>query len=170
MGQPIEVTRTEHSAEALRSLAGKADDGAVVRRLLAIALVVGGCRREEAASLNGMTRQTLRDWVHRYNVEGVEGLRSRTGPGRPPVLSAARMTELREIVLQGPDPGRHRVVRWRCADLCAEIAERWSVKVCEQTMGRWLRQLEMTRLQPRPYHPKKDAEAEAGFKKTSPAW
>jgi hypothetical protein len=26
-------------------------------------------------------------------------------------------------------------------------------------MGKWLRRLEMTRLQPRPYHPKKDPEA-----------
>jgi len=47
---------------------------------------------------------------------------------------------------------------------------RWSVTVCEQTMGKWLRQLGMTRLQPRPYHPKKDLEAEVAFKKTSPAW
>ena len=55
-------------------------------------------------------------------------------------------------------------------DLCEEIAARWSVKVCEQTMGKWLRQLGMTRLQPRPYHPKKDLEAEVAFKKTSPPW
>ncbi len=55
-------------------------------------------------------------------------------------------------------------------NLCQEIAERWSVNVCEQTMGKWLRRLDMTRLQPRPYHPKKDPEAEATFKKTSAAW
>jgi transposase len=163
MGQPIEITRTEYSAAALRGLAGKTDDGAMVRRLLAMALVLEGESREEAASLNGMTRQTLRDWVHRYNAEGVAGLRSRTGPGRPPALSAAQMEELREIVLKGPDPERHIVVRWRCADLCEEVAERWSVRVCEQTMGRWLRRLEMTRLQPRPYHPKKDPKAEEAF-------
>src|SRR5271156_4982158 len=73
MGQPLEISRTELSASALRALAGKTADGAVVRRLLAIALVVEGRCRDEAASLNGMTRQTLRDWVHRYNAEGVEG-------------------------------------------------------------------------------------------------
>jgi transposase len=170
MGQPIEITRTELSVSALRTLAGKTDDGAVVRRLLAIALVLEGRCRTEAASLNGMTRQTLRDWVHRYNAEGVDGLRSRTGPGRPPFLTDAQMEELREMVLKGPDPERNIVIRWRCADLCEEVAERWSVKVCEQTMGTWLRRLEMTRLQPRPYHPKKDPEAEVTFKKTSAVW
>ena len=141
-----------------------------MRRLLAVALLLEGRSREEAALLNGMTRQTLRDWVHRYNAAGVEGLRSRTGPGRPPFLTEARMEELREIVLNGPEPERHTVIRWRCVDLCAEIAGRWSVKVCEQTMGTWLRRLEMTRLQPRPYHPKKDPAAEVAFKKTSAAW
>jgi transposase len=99
----------------------------MVRRLLAIALVLDGRCRDEAASLNGMTGQTLRDWVHRYNAEGVAGLRSRTGPGRPPFLTATRMEEPREIVLKGPNPERHTVIRWRCVDLCQEIAERWSV-------------------------------------------
>ena len=111
---------------------------------------------------------TLRDWVHRYNDLDVAGLRSRTGPGRPPRLTPAIMEEFREIVATGPDPERHLVVRWRCADLREELAARFSVTVCEQTVGRWLRRLGMTRLQPRPVHPKKDPEAETDFKKTSP--
>ena len=131
MGQPIEISRIELSASALRALAGKTEDGAVVRRLLAIALAVEGCCRDTAALLNGLTRQTLHDWVHRHNAEGVAGLRSRTGPGRPPFRTDARMDELREMVLKGPAPERHTVVRWRCADLCQEIAERWSVNPTE---------------------------------------
>lgn len=98
------------------------------------------------------------------HADGVTGLRSRTSPGRPPALNETRREELKSIVLKGPDPERHRVVRWRRIDLCEEIAARWSVTVCEQTMGKWLRQLGMTRLQPRPYHPKKGLEAEVAFK------
>jgi transposase len=170
MGQPIEITRTDLAASDLRSRAAKTTDGTVVRRLLAIALLLDGHSRESAAIMNGMTRQTLRDWVHRYNSTGVAGLWSRTGPGRPPVLTDAQMNELKAIVINGPDPERHKVQRWRCVDLCEEIASRWSVTVCEQTVGKWLRQLRLTRLQPRPYHPKKDLEAEVAFKKTSPPW
>ena len=170
MGNPIEITRLEHTAAELRGLASKCKDGAVVRRLLAIAVLLDGQSRESAAAKNGMTRQTLRDWVHRYNAEGVAGLSSRTGSGRRPVLTEAQMAELRELVLNGADPERHQVVRWRCVDLREELITRWSVTVCEQTIGKWLRQLQMTRLQPRPYHPQKDPEAEAAFKKTSPAW
>ena len=170
MGRPIEITRLELSASDLRMLAAKTGDGGWVRRLLAIALLLDGHAREAAAVANGMTRQTLRDWVHRFNADGVTGLRSRSSPGRPSALNETRREELKTLVLKGPDPERHRVVRWRRIDLCEEIAARWSVTVCEQTMGKWLRRLGMTRLQPRPYHPKKDLEAEVAFKKTSPAW
>jgi transposase len=167
MGQPIEITRTEVSVSELRALAAKIRDGAMVRRLLAIALLLEGQSRDAAARVNGMTRQTLRDWVHRYNANGVAGLRSGSGPGRSALLDDEQFTELEAIVVKGPDPDRLKVVRWRRVDLCEEIAARWSVRVCEQTVGRWLRQLRMTRLQPRPYHPKKEPEAEVAFKKTS---
>jgi len=75
------------------------------------------------------------------------------------------MKELRIMVLDGPDPERNQVIRWRCADLRDEIATRWSVMLTERSVGRLLHRLEMTRLQPRPYHPKKDAGAQEAFKK-----
>ncbi len=170
MSAPLEITRTDYTSAELRSLSGRCSDGAQVRRLLALALVLDGHSRTEAAALSGMDRQTLRDWVHRYNDFGLEGLKSRLSPGRAPALSEQQMAELRELVIQGPDPAIHKVVRWRCVDLQAEVARRFSVEVHENTIGRWLHELGLTRLQPRPVHPQKDPEAEAAFKKTSPTW
>ena len=74
MGQPIEVTNLEYSAADLRRLASREKRGEVVRRLLALAMILEGHSRTEAAEMNGMDRQTLRDWVHRYNAEGLEGV------------------------------------------------------------------------------------------------
>ena len=74
------------------------------------------------------------------------------------------------MVLEGPDIERNKVVRWRCVDLQVEIAARWSISLTKATVGKLLRRLRMTRLQPRPYHPKKDAAVQETFKKTSPAW
>jgi transposase len=170
MGRPIEVTRLDLTATGLRELAARTQDGAVVRRLLAIALILEGRSREGAARLSGMDRQTLRDWVHRYNADGVGGLSSRCSPGRPAALNEAQMEELRTMVLEGPDIERNKVVRWRCIDLQVEIAARWSISLTKATVGKLLRRLRMTRLQPRPYHPKKDAAVQETFKKTSPAW
>jgi transposase len=160
MGTPIEITRQEYLAAELRVLAARSRDGAVVRRLLAIALILEGHCRAEAARLSGMDRQTLRDWVHRYNERGIGGLRSRVSPGRPSALNDAQMAELRSMVLAGPDPERNQVIRWRCADLRDEIATRWSVVLHERSVGRLLHRLGMTRLQPRPHHVKHDAVAQ----------
>jgi transposase len=58
------------------------------------------------------------------------------------------------------------VVRWRCVDLRAVIAERYEVVAQERTVGKLLRRIGLTRVQPRPYHPRKDADAQVAFKKT----
>ncbi len=85
-------------------------------------MVLEGRSRAEAAEFNGMNRQTLRDWIHRYNANGVRALKSRPNPGRAPALSKLQKAELLDLVLAGPDPENHGVVRWRCVDLKAEVA------------------------------------------------
>ena len=100
---------------------------------------------------------------------GVAGLRSRTCPGRAPLLTPQQKAELKALVVAGPDPERDKVVRWRCVDLRAEVARRFGVEVRESTIGEWLHQLGLTRLQPRPHHPKRDLAAQEAYKKPSPS-
>lgn len=85
--------------------------------MLALALVLAGHLRSNAVALNGMHRQTLRNWVHRHNVEGVDGLKSHKSLGREPSLNEQQKVELREPVVLEPEPDIHKVVRWRYADL-----------------------------------------------------
>jgi transposase len=170
MGRAIEISRLDRSAVELRALAVRTEDSDVVRRLLGIALLLDGWSRGAAASASGMDRQTLCDWVHRYNAAGVAGLATGTRCGRPPALNEAQMAELKELVIKGPDPETDGVVRWRCVDLRAKIAEHFSVTFHKRSVARLLCKLELTRLQPRPYHPKRDTAAQEAFKKTSPAW
>ena len=165
----VEITRLDHSAAELRDFAAKSNDAAQVRRLLALAHILEGQSRHVAARQAGMDRQTLRDWVHRYNEKGVPGLRSIRSGGHPSSLTAAQMAELKELTIKGPDPDLHKVVRWRCVDLRDEVARRFTVTVTERTFGKWMRKLDLTRLQPRPFHPKKDAAAQEDFKKNSRA-
>lgn len=112
-----------------------------------------------------MDRQTLRDWVHRFNADGVAGLSSRTSPGRPAVLSSEQMIQLKSLVVAGPDPAKHGVVRWRYVDLQTVIREEFKIEVHERTVGKLLRRLHLTRLQPRPHNPKLDLAAQEAFKK-----
>jgi hypothetical protein len=53
-----------------------------------------GMSRERAAHQAGMDRQTLRDWVIRFNAAGIDGLRDRPRSGRPPFLDEGPMAAL----------------------------------------------------------------------------
>ena len=70
----------------VRRLAQRAKDAGQARRLLAIAAVLDGSSREEAARVGGMDRQTLRDWAIRFNEQGPEGLINIPSPGAPAKL------------------------------------------------------------------------------------
>jgi transposase len=166
----LAITRTELSSEDLRQAARRSKDPAQSRRLLALALVLEGQTRTTAAHAAGMDRQTLRDWVIRYNEDGIDGLCDRPRSGRPPRLSAAQLAELAQLVEAGPDVGVDGVVRWRCVDLQAQIATRFAVKLSARQVERILRRLRFTRLSVRPRHPQADEATQQAFKKTSLPW
>ena len=102
----VAITRMELSASELRAAAKAAKTPAVVRRILALALVLEGEDRGTAAKTCGMDRQTLRDWVHRYNSDGVAGLANRKGAGRPPKLNAEQKEALKQLFERGAGSGR----------------------------------------------------------------
>src|SRR5258708_21788615 len=105
MGQAIAVTRE------VRQLAKRAKDVAQARRLLAMAAVLDGASRRDAAKVGGMDRQTLRDWVIRFNEKGPDGLVNIPSPGVPPKLDNRHKAFLARIVDEGPIPRG----RWRGA-------------------------------------------------------
>lgn len=164
----VAITRTDMSARELRAAAAKTADAKVARRMLALAQVLEGAERKTAAETCGMDRQTLRDWVHRYNAEGLEGLSNRRSPGPPPRLSPAQKAELARLVREGPDLAVDGVVRWRRVDLQRRIEARFGVTMHERTVGKQLAALGFRRLSVRPQHPKSDPDAQETFKKTSP--
>jgi transposase len=166
----IAITRRELGADGLRREATRCRDVAAARRMLALALVLEGGSREAAARAVGMDRQTLRDWVHRYNAEGLAGLHDRPRSGRKPRLTPEQGAELAAAVDQGPDPDRDGVVRWRRIDLQALIEARFAVRLHERSVGKVLRRLGFARLSGRPKHPRADEAAQAAFRQASPSW
>jgi len=168
MAAAIAITRVDLSASALRTAAGKEKKAPAARRILALAMVLEGCDRTTAAKTCGMDRQTLRDWVHRYNAEGLAGLRDRKAPGAKPKLTAAQKMELARLVEAGPERAVHGVVRWRRVDLRDELKRRFGVDLHERSVGRILQQLGYRRLSVRPRHREADPQAQETFKKTSP--
>ena len=168
MGQAIPV-RTDYTAGEVRRFAQRAKDAAQARRLLAIAAVLDGASREEAATIGGMDRQTLRDWVIRFNEQGADGLINIPSPGVPPKLNSRHKAFLARIVEEGPIPAIHGVVRWRACDLIMRLYEEFGLSVSDDTIYRALKTLGFSHVSARPKAYKQNAEAMGAFKKTSPS-
>jgi len=167
MGRAIEV-RTDYTSGELRRLAQRTKNAAQARRLLAIAAVLDGTSREDAAKIGGMDRQTLRDWVIRFNERGPDGLINVPSPGVPPKLDEEHKAFLARTVEEGPIPAVHGVVRWRACDLIMRLHEEFGLSVSDDTIYRALKDLGFSHLSARPKAYKQDAEAMDAFKKTLP--
>lgn len=152
-----------------RRLAKLSKDSKQSRRLLSLAAVLDGMSREEAARVGGMDRQTLRDWVHRFNEAGPDGLKDAWNGGPQPRLSPAQKVELAGIVETGPDRAVEGVVRWRRVDLQKLIKERFGVAYQERYVGTLLKEPGFSHISACPRHPGQDGEIVEAYKKTSRA-
>ena len=165
MGQAIPV-RTDYTVGEVRQFAKRAKDVAQARRLLAIAAVLDGSSREEAGEIGGMDRQTLRDWVIRFNEEGPDSLVNKSSPGAPGKLTEEHKAFLVRLVEEGPIPAVDGVVRWRACDLIMRLYEEFGISVSDDTVYRALKDLGFSHVSARPKAYKQDAEAITAFKKT----
>lgn len=161
--------REDYSAGELRALARRSKDVNRSRRLLSLAAVRDGRERGEAARIGGMDRQTLRDWVHRFNAAGPDGLFDKWTSGPKPRLSPDQLAEFARIVETGPDRKVDGVVRWRRVDLKGVIAERFGVAYHVRHVGKLLKKLGFSHMSARPRHPAQDERIVEAYKKTSRA-
>ncbi len=113
-------------------MARRSKDANHSRKLLTLAVVLDGHSRAEAAKSGGMDRQTLRDWVHRFNGMGPKGLIDHKAPGQALKLIRDQKARLAELVDQDPIPSVHGVVRWRLKDLVGWVWEEFRVTLSEQ--------------------------------------
>jgi transposase len=157
--------RSDFSGDELRRLASAAHDGEQTRRLMALAAIADGKNRTEAATIGLMDRQTLRDWVIRFNEHGPDGLINKKTPGRPSKLTAEQKRQLAGIVEEGPANLVPGLIRWRCIDLVPVVKKRFGVECHAGTINRILRELGFSHISPRPQHPKQDEQVIEEYKK-----
>jgi transposase len=161
--------REDYSAAELRALARRSKNVNQSRRLLSLAAVRDGMDRGAAAKIGGMDRQTSRDWVHRFNGSGPEGLIDNWTDGPKPRLSADQLAQFAQLVEAGPDREVDGVVRWRRLDLKRVIAERFGIDFHPRYVGKLLQMLGFSHISARPRHPAQDERTVEAFKNVWPA-
>ena len=76
MPRPLTV-KTTLNPNNLAKIAKREPNPRVRQRLLAIRLVVMANTVPQAAKAVGLKERQIRNWIHRFNAEGVNGLRDR---------------------------------------------------------------------------------------------
>lgn len=160
--------RSDYTSADLRGLVRRCGDADQVRRLLALAVILDGGNRSDAAKVAGVTLQIVRDWVLRFNEGGPAGLATRKAPGRSSILNDEQRTRLAAMVETGPIPAAHGVVRWRLADLAQWVWDEFELSVTRYTLGRELRALGYRKLSARPRHRGQHGDDIVDFKKALP--
>jgi transposase len=161
MGRAVAI-RDDLPAKELRRLARLEDDGRVTCRLRALANVLDGMSRAQAARQAGMDRQSRRDGVVRFNQESIDGLRDRPRCGRPTFLDEGQMAVLKTMVLRGPHPQRDGRSSWTAKDLCRRVEQRFGVLYSENGL---LHGLDLSWQKTRPIPPQADLKAQVVYKK-----
>lgn len=175
--------RKDYSGDDLRRLARASDDADQTRRLLALAIILDGGSRSDAAWTGGVGLQVIRDWVLRFNEGGPDALKTRKAPGKTPILTDDQRTQFAAAVEAGPRPYVDGIVRWRLVGLAQWAHEELGVSVSRQTLGRKMRAMGYAKMTARlsgfalqanalsangPQHYAQDEDAIDAFKKTSP--
>lgn len=135
-------------------------------RIRAVLAVARGHHVPGVARAMSVAERAVRNWVHRYNREGLAGLRDRRR-GRQCRLSRTQLEKLRERIRAGPRP-EDGVCSLRANDIQRVLQREFQVRYARSSVYYLLHhQLEMSYLKPRPLHRKADPKTQAAFKKTS---
>jgi transposase len=164
MGAALPIA-DHHDASELRAIARREKNGRAASRMVAIATALDGMTRLAAARLARMDRQTLRDWVIRYNEDGIAGLHDQPKGHNPEKLNESEQAVLLAKVFQTPDPTRDGTCAWTLSDLCDFAETRFGKRL--STSGMWgvLQRLGLSHQKARSVHPKTDPKAQADFQK-----
>jgi len=165
MPRPLTV-HINLSPDEMAKIAKKEPNPRVRQRLLAVRLVVMGNTVPQAAKAVGLKQRQTRNWIHRFNAEGIEGLRDLPRPGKPVKLPRHKQHAFRERIEKAAGP-KGPTVNLRVKDIQRILREEFGADYCLGGTYFLLHRLGFSSLVPRPRHPQADLQAQAEFKKNA---
>src|SRR5919204_418204 len=118
-------------------------------RIRAVRQIEQGAHPDDIAQALGMTRAAVSAWLATYREGGLEALKARPVPGRPPKLSGSQLARLYGLVV-GNDPRQLRFAfaLWTRAIVRELIRREFGVALSEVSVGRLLRKLGLSPQRP----------------------
>jgi len=165
MPRPLTV-KTTLNPNDLAKIAKREPNPRVRQRLLAIRLVVMANTVPQAAKAVGLKERQTRNWIHRFNAEGENGLRDRPRPGQPVKLARQKESVFRERIVKGASP-KDPTRNLRVKDIQRILREEFDADYCLGGTYFLLHRLGFSSLVPRPRHPQADQQTQDQLKKNA---
>ena len=135
--------------------------GRVSERIRMILLSSRGYTVPQIAEIFECDEATVRNWIERFEAEGVEGLRDRPRPGRPRLVDAAAREVIQQQVESGPAAAGYIFGFWTLVTLASHLAACLGLYLSRATLRRVLLALDYRWRRPRHELPK---DPQAAFK------
>ena len=118
-------------------------------RIRAVRQIEQGAHPADIAQALGMTRAAVYAWLAKYREGGMEALKAKPVPGRPPTLSGAQLQRVYTLVV-GNDPRQLRFAfaLWTRAMIRELIGREFGVRLSQVSVGRLLRKLGLSPQRP----------------------
>lgn len=118
-------------------------------RIRAVKQVEAGESPETVIRALGFSRPRIYEWIAKYRWGGLEALKAKAIPGRPPVLTGRQMRWIHAtIVDKDPRQFRFEFALWTRGMIRELIRERYGVKLSEVSVGRLLKKLGLSPQKP----------------------
>lgn len=105
--------QTKQQLQNALKAAQRAGNLPVCKRIMAILAIGEGRNIHEIASLLKICTQSIIGWVEKFMLFGLDGLKSKKSPGRPPKLTKTQKRELEKMIEDGPDKAGFPGNCWR---------------------------------------------------------
>lgn len=137
----LTLTHPEANKERLLAFARKIPGAYVGIKIAALLLILEGQRPGWIIEVLGLTRQSLNQWMHKVNKEGIKALKTKQRSGRPSQLNREIASELELQLERSPhDFGLPRV-RWDGPTLAVHLKRSFGKEIKVRQAQYWLHQL-----------------------------
>jgi transposase len=131
----VSITKEQQKAlEQFRSLASSKDS----EKALMILLSSEGQKVSQIAKTLKRNPHTIRDWLKRYNADGIKGLSRKYSPGRPDKKRAKLKVHIQEILVDSPVEHGYQDQVWSVPLIVHDAALKLALSVSGDTVTRAL--------------------------------
>ena len=164
--RPLTITDAA-SIIGLQQEIQRSEESRYDHRLHGVLLVAQGTRCPEVARLLGDAPRSIEYWVHRFEREGLAGLKEGERSGRPSRLNEKQITEINRVLRARPSDAGMKVNLWDGKTLSAWIQKSFKIELGTRQCQRLFRQFEFRLRKPRPVLAKADPVRQKAHKKNS---